>query len=158
MKQYEQLNSVLQAAFTEVTVFSIQGQTLHQLIRLPIHKLFKSLFNSVLLSLQQLFQQCHYLIIDEKFMIDLLKLYQIDVRLKQIFSNHSDKLFRGMNVLLCDDFYQLSSVSAFSLYNTQSALKIELTAAKELYQRFDETVQLTQIMHQQSETNSFIQF
>ncbi len=91
-------------------------------------------------------------------MIGLSELYQIDVRLKQIFLNCSNKLFKGMNILLCDDFYQLPSVDASSLYDTQPALKIELTTAKELYQRLNETVQLTQIMCQQGEDNSFIQF
>ena len=91
-------------------------------------------------------------------MIGLLGLFQIDVRLKQIFLNHSNEPFEGMNILLCGDFYQLPPVSASSLYDTQPAVKIELTTAKELYQRFNKTVQLAQIMHQQGEDNSFIQF
>ena len=91
-------------------------------------------------------------------MIDLLELFQIDVRLKQIFLNCFNKPFKGMNILLYGDFYQLPSVDASSLYDTQPAVKIELTTVKELYQRFNETVQLTQIMCQQGENNSFIQF
>ena len=103
-EQHGQLDPVLRAAPTGVAAFGIQGQTLHRLLRLPVRKPFESLPNSVLLSLQQLFQQCHYLIVDEKSMIGLLELYQIDVRLKQIFPNHSDEPFGGMNVLLCGDF------------------------------------------------------
>ena len=91
-------------------------------------------------------------------MISLLELFQIDVRLKQIFLNRSDKPFEGMNILLCGDFYQLPPVGASPLYNTRPAVKIELTTAKKLYQRFDETVQLAQIMCQQGEDNSSIQF
>ena len=157
-EQHGQLDPVLRAAPTGVAAFGIQGQTLHRLLRLPVRKPFESLSNSVLLSLQQLFQQCHYLIVDEKSMIGLPELYQIDVRLKQIFPNHSDEPFRGMNVLLCGDFYQLPPVGASPLYDTRPAVKIELTAAKELYQWFDETVQLAQIMRQQGEDNSSIQF
>ena len=66
-------------------------------------------------------------------MIDLLELFQIDVRLKQIFLNCSDKSFRGINILLYNNFYQLPPVDAFPLYDTQPAVKIELTTAKELY-------------------------
>ena len=66
-------------------------------------------------------------------MIDLLELFQIDARLKQIFLNCSDESFKGMNILLCDDFYQLPPVDASSLYDTQPAVKIELTTVKELY-------------------------
>ena len=156
--QCGQPDPVLQAAPTGVAAFSIQGQTLHRLIQLPVHKLFTPLSNAVLLSLQQLYQQCHYLIIDEKSMIGLLELFQIDVRLKQIFLNRSNKPFGGMNILLYGDFYQLPSVGASPLYDTRPAVRIELTTAKELYQRFNETVWLAQIMRQQGEDNSSIQF
>ena len=91
-------------------------------------------------------------------MIGLLELYQIDARLKQIFLNRSDELSGGMNILLCGDFYQLPPVGASLLYNTQPAIQLELTTAKELYQRFDETVRLAQIIYQQGEDNSSIQF
>ena len=131
---------------------------LHRLIRLPVRKLFESLSNSVLLSLQQLYQHCHYLIIDEKSMIGLPELYQIDARLKQIFPNCSEEPFGGMNILLCGDFYQLPPVGASLLYDTWPAMKIKLTTAKELHQRFDETVWLAQIMRQQGEDNGSIQF
>ena len=51
-------------------------------------------------------------------MIGLLKLFQIDVRLKQIFLNHFNESFKGINILLCGDFYQLPPVDASSLYDT----------------------------------------
>ena len=66
-------------------------------------------------------------------MIGLLELFQIDVRLKQIFLNRFNEPFEGMNILLYGDFYQLPPVDASSLYDTQPAVKIELTTAKELY-------------------------
>ncbi|SLM38641.1 P-loop containing nucleoside triphosphate hydrolase [Lasallia pustulata] len=157
-EQHGQPDPVLRAAPTGVAAFGIQGQTLHRLIRLPVWKLFEPLSNSVLLRLQQLYQHCHYLIIDEKSMIGLPELYQIDARLKQIFPNRSEEPFGGMNILLCGDFYQLPPVGASPLYDTRPAMKIELTTAKELYQRFDETVRLAQIMRQQGEDNGSIQF
>ena len=66
-------------------------------------------------------------------MIGLPELFQIDIRLKQIFLNCFNKSFKDINILLCSDFYQLPSVSASPLYNTQPAVKIELTTVKELY-------------------------
>ena len=91
-------------------------------------------------------------------MIGLPELYQIDARLKQIFLNRSEEPFEGMNILLYGDFYQLPPVGASPLYVTWPAMKIELTTAKELYQRFDETVRLAQIIRQQGEDNGSIQF
>ena len=149
---------VLRAAPTGIAAFSINGQTLHRLLRLPVRGSFEPLSNAVLLSLQQSFTSCKYLIIDEKSMIGLLQLFYIDHRLREIFPNRSDEPFGGMNIILCGDFYQLPPVAMSPLYDTRPATKVEIAQAQVLYKRFDRTVRLTTIMRQQGEDEESVQF
>ena len=97
-------NPVIRAAPTGVAAFNIIGRTLHSLFRLPI-KQKSDLSNATLQSLQSLFQDIRFLIIDEKSMIDLKILSIVDDRLRLIFPDKSDQAFGGLNVLLCGDFF-----------------------------------------------------
>jgi hypothetical protein len=150
-------NPVVRAAPTGVAAFNIIGKTLHSLFRLPVKQKKSDLSNATLQSLQSLFQDVRFLIIDEKSMIDLKILSIIDDRLRLIFPDQSDQAFGGLNVLLCGDFFQLPPVNGRPLYATKVTGPIA-TKGQGLYRSFDSTIRLTQVMRQRGEDETAIQF
>src|SRR6202008_1326620 len=64
-------NPVFRAAPTGIAAFNIVGKTLHSLLRLPVKGKKSDLSLATLQSLQALFRECRFLIIDEKSMIDV---------------------------------------------------------------------------------------
>ena len=108
-------NLVVRAAPTGIAAFNIIGKTLYSLFRLPIKQKMMDLSTTILQSLQALFQDVRFVIIDEKSMIDLKTLLIIDDRLRQIFPD-TDQVFSRLNVLLYGDFFQLLPVNGRPLY------------------------------------------
>jgi hypothetical protein len=150
-------NPVVRAAPTGVAAFNIIGRTLHSLFRLPVKQKKSDLSNATLQSLQSLFQDIRFLIIDEKSMIDLKILSIIDDRLRLIFPDQSGQAFGGLNVLLCGDFFQLPPVNGRPLYATKATGPIA-AKGQGLYRSFDRTIRLTQVMRQQGEDETAIRF
>jgi PIF1-like helicase len=153
----EKGNPVVRAAPTGVAAFNIIGRTLHSLFRLPVKQKKSDLSNATLQSLQSLFQDIRFLIIDEKSMIDLKILSIIDDRLRLIFPDQSDQAFGGLNVLLCGDFFQLPPVNGRPLYATKATGPIA-AKGQGLYRSFDRTIRLTQVMRQQGGDETAIRF
>jgi ATP-dependent DNA helicase PIF1 len=150
-------NPVVRAAPTGVAAFNIVGRTLHSLFRLPVKQKTTDLSTTTLQSLQALFQDVRFVIIDEKSMIDLKILSIIDDRLRLIFPDTADQAFGGVNVLLCGDFFQLPPVNGRPLYATRATGPIA-TKGQGLYRSFDRTIRLTQVMRQQGEDETAIRF
>jgi ATP-dependent DNA helicase PIF1 len=150
-------NPVVRTAPTGVAAFNIIGKTLHSLFRLPVkQKKSSDLSNATLQSLQSVFKNIRFLVIDEKSMIDLKMLSLIDDRLRLIFPD-TDQAFGGLNILLCGDFFQLPPVSGRPLY-TSRPTGIEALKGQGLYQGFDRTVQLTEVIRQQGEDDITVRF
>jgi ATP-dependent exoDNAse (exonuclease V) alpha subunit len=150
-------NPVLRAAPTGVAAFNIIGKTLHSLFRLAVKQKKSDLSNATLQSLQALFQDVRFLVIDEKSMIDLKMLSLIDDRLRLIFPGKSDQAFGGLNILLCGDFFQLPPVNGRALYTTRPIGPVAVKG-QALYQCFDRTIRLTQVIRQQGEDETAIRF
>ena len=143
-------NPVFRAAPTGIAAFNIVGKTLHSLLRLPVKGKKSDLSLATLQSLQALFQDCRFLIIDEKSMIDIKTLSLIDDRLRAILPATSHLPFGGVNVLLCGDFFQLPPVGGQPLYSLKHS-HIDAIKGHQLYRAFDRTVRLVQVMRQQGE-------
>ena len=143
-------NPVFRAAPTGIAAFNIVGKTLHSLLRLPVKGKKSDLSVATLQSLQALFQDCRFLIIDEKSMVDIKTLSLIDDRLRAILPASSDQLFGGINVLLCGDFFQLPPVGGQPLYSRKHS-HINAIKGHQLYWAFDYTIRLIQVMRQQGE-------
>ena len=110
-------------------------------------------------------------------MIGFKMLHQIDMHLRSIIAC-PDSFFGGMNpnfcsfhcfltdflermnILLCGDFAQLSSVGDNALYTVPIASKasIAVITKKTAYDTFTETVVLTEVMRQQDNLSSACQF
>jgi ATP-dependent exoDNAse (exonuclease V) alpha subunit len=148
---------VFRAAPTGIAAFNIIGKTLHSLLRLPVKGKKSDMSPATLQALQSRFQDCRFLIIDEKSMIGVQTLSLIDDRLRAIFPASSHLPFGGINVLLCGDFYQLPPVGQRPLYSTShtnnNAIKGHL-----LYREFKSTIRLVQVMRQQGDNNTSIKF
>ena len=150
-------NPVFRAAPTGIAAFNIVGKTLHSLLRLPVKGKKSDLSLATLQSLQALFRDCRFLIIDEKSMIDIQTLSLIDDRLRSILPATSDLPFGGVNVLLCGDFFQLPPVGGKPLY-TLSHTHVDAIKGHQLYRAFDRTVRLVQVMRQQGEDDVSVRF
>lgn len=150
-------NPVFRAAPTGIAAFNIVGKTLHSLLQLPINGKKSDLSVATLQSLQALFQHCRFLIIDEKSMIDIQTLSLIDDRLQAILPANSHQPFGGVNILLCGDFFQLPPVGGQPLYSLKH-LHINAIKGHQLYQAFDRTVRLIQVMRQLGEDDISIRF
>jgi hypothetical protein len=125
-------NPLFRAAPTGIAAFNIIGKTLHSLFRLPVKMKKTDLSPGTLQSLQASFSSCRFLIIDEKSMIDLKTLSLIDDQLRAIFPANSDQPFRGFNVLLCGDFFQLPPVAGKALF-ARSPTQVDAIKGHQLY-------------------------
>ena len=63
------LSPLVRAAPTGVAAFGINGQTIYNLLKLPVQRLFEDLPPASLTPLQQKFRNIHYLVLDEKLMV-----------------------------------------------------------------------------------------
>lgn len=161
---------VVRGAPTGVAAFNIQGRTLHSLLRLPVRGYFNLLeaMPNVLARLQEDWNDCKFLIIDEKSMIGLTVFRQIDSRLREIFPAARDLPFGGLHVILIGDFRQLTPVGEYSLFRRTISDKpsnelnrrsnANLCYAQELYKMFDHTIRLDQVMRQRGNDADAILF
>ncbi len=150
-------NPVFRAAPTGIAAINILERTLHALLRMPVKGKKSDLSVATLQSLQALFQDCRFLIIDEKSMIDTKCLSFIDDRLRAIFPATSDQPFGGLHVLLCGDFFQLPPVGGKPLYG-RSHTHVDAIKGHHLYHTFDRTLRLVQVMRQQGDDEISIKF
>jgi hypothetical protein len=150
-------NPIFRAAPTGIAAFNIVGKTLHSLLRLPVKGKKSDLSVATLQSLQALFHECRFLIVDEKSMIDIKTLSLIDDRLRAILPATSYLPFGGLNVLLCGDFFQLPPVGGQPLYSFKHS-HIDAIKGHQLYQAFDRTIRLIQVMRQQGEDDISTRF
>jgi ATP-dependent DNA helicase PIF1 len=141
---------VFWSAPTGIAAYAITGKTLHSLLRLPVRGKMSDLSTATLQSLQALFRDCHFLMVDKKSMIDLKMFSLVDDRLRAIFPATSDRPFGGINVLICGDFFQLPPVGRKPLYAGRSS-NVNKIKGCQLYQAFDKTIRLTEIIRQQGD-------
>ena len=83
-------------------------------------------------------------------MIDIKMLFLINNRLQAILPACKDRPFRGVNILLCRDFFQLPPVGGQPLYSLKHS-HINAIKGHHLYQVFNCTIWLVQVIQQQGE-------
>ena len=140
-------NPVFRSAPTGVAAYAITGKTPYSLLYLLVRGKMSDLSTATLQSLQAMFQECRFLMIDEKLMIDLKMLSLIDDRLRVIFPATSHLPFGGMNVLISGDFYQLPPVKEKPFYSLRAS-HVDEIKGQQLYRAFNKTIWLTQVMRQ----------
>ncbi|KAG9515652.1 hypothetical protein KCU93_g9445, partial [Aureobasidium melanogenum] len=138
-------NPVLRVSPTAAAAFGISGQTIHSAFEIRVGRQFAPLDDATCKRLRDDYASVHLIVIDEKSMIDLRLLHQIDLRCQQIWNNK--RPFGDMCVLLTGDFAQLPPVIGKPLYATHE-LTLEETRFQTIYRGFDKTVRLTRIIRQ----------
>lgn len=138
-------NLVLRLAPTGVAAHTIDGQTLHKLLKLPIGggRHFQELATATLQSVQAELHSVQYLIIDEKSMISLPQLKMIELRLSQICGSLLP--FGGMNIVLLGDFFQLPPVAGLLLFSVDLENAFDIGGRNDYYS-FNSTIELTRLM------------
>jgi hypothetical protein len=148
---------VLRVVFIDVVAHNIIDNILHQLLSLSIQSQFNELKQDRLTRLQRSFKHCKLLIIDEKFMIDLRLLYKLNCKLRAICAEF-DRFFDEMNIMLCDDFAQLSFVENTSMYFHSRHFNSKLLIAQTIYRAFNQFIFLTRSMKQNENSSIARQF
>ena len=149
-------NFLIKAAPTGTAAFLIGGTTIHSLFRLPllrgVNKELPDLSHDALKDLQDHFQNCKLLVIDEKSMVGLYMLYAIDKRLREIKCTTSDLVFGGISVILMGDFAQLPPVGDKPLYVANPKdLSLMQGLGKIAFNNFSDTIIFNEIMRQQGD-------
>ncbi len=150
--QREKSNFVLWTIFIDVVVHNIFDNIFYQLFSFFIQNQFHKLRQDCLTRFQRLFKHCKFLIIDEKFMIDLRFLYKLNCRLQEIYAK-LDRIFDEINIMLCDDFIQLFFVNDISIYFHSRHFNSKLLIAQTIYWVFDYFVLFSRLMKQNEDSN-----
>jgi hypothetical protein len=112
--------------------------------------------------MQLLWQGVHFVIIDEKSMLGLRTLAQIDSRCRQFFPEHADIPFENLNIALIGDFAQLPPVGDTPLYSPPSSATSENGCfsrdGNTLYRLFSTSFSLQTVHRQDGNSPSQVQF
>ena len=145
------------AAPTAKAAYLINGDTVHQLLKIRVNKSrsYLALESEALRNLQDSFLNVTHVIIDEYSMLSQTMLARIDKRMRQITQKFED-YFVGLSVILTGDPGQLPAVCAPNLYDKKytTPLSIEDFSA---YQQFSSVIKLTQVMRQQNNGDEYQQ-
>lgn len=104
---------IISAAPTGCAAHLIGGTTIHQCLSLG-HKIRHNKSKANLQRMVAKWESVSFLIFDEVSMIGLRMINTINKQL--MLAKSTDKLFGGINVLFCGDFFQLPPVNAKALY------------------------------------------
>ena len=133
-----------------VAALNIFGRTIHSALGLPINREFVPLAGSRLAAFQLLWKGVHFVIIDEKSMLGLRLLAQVDSRLRQM--KPADKPLGGFHVALFGDFAQLPPVGDTALYSNPSDANTDAAALSRdgatIYRLFKDSFRLSVVLRQ----------
>jgi hypothetical protein len=90
-------------------------------------------------------------------MIELRFLYRIDYKLRAIFVQ-LDRFFDDLNIMLCENFAQLSSMKNTSFYSQSRHFNSKILIAINVYQVFKKSIFFIKLMRQEEMSSSTVQF
>ena len=148
---HDQPDPIRVLAPSGIAALNICGRTLHSGFSLPLNG-FSSLTGSRLANMQLLWEGVYFVIIDEKSMLGLRTLAQIDSRCRQLFPANANLPFGHLNVALVGDFAQLPPVGDTPLYSPPSTAASENGCLSRdgsaLYRLFNQSFRL-RVVHRQ---------
>jgi hypothetical protein len=142
---------VLVAAPTGKAAFNVFGMTLHCTFKLPPNQACGKLCdldNSALNTLRAKLINVDLFIIDEISMVSNRQLYDIDQRLRQIFSTPKD--FGGKSVIVVGHLRQLAPVAGTYVFKPPKHLPLGLCVGNHLWGQFS-LFELDEVMRQKGD-------
>ena len=142
------------------------GQTIHAFFKINVSRQrsqrgqeqsFQPLSEPQAQDLEEALEHVKLIILDEKGMVGLARLYQIHRRLQEGRPDRKNEPFGGMSIMICGDLKQLPPVFDVPLYGElNEKKKTEATSSgQQLYRMFDHhTYILKQQMRQQGDSNA----
>src|SRR6266566_7672796 len=98
--------------------------------------------------LQNRLRALKYLVVDEKSMIGLRLLANVDSRLCQTFPYSNSEVFDDINVILIGDFYQLPPMKQRPFYYLGELRDVTKIAGRNAYITLDRTIELKTVQRQ----------
>ncbi|SRR6266699_1705762 len=92
--------------------------------------------------LQNRLRTLKYLVVDEKSIIGLRLLANVDSRLRQTFFYSSSEVFGGINVILIGDFYQFPPIKQRPFYYPGELRDVTEITGRNTYIALDRTIEL----------------
>ena len=137
---------VLKIAPTGVAAINIDGTTINTALVIPISRSvnLNKLSDSLRCTLRNDYSEVAAVIIDEISMVSNVRLYQIYVRLCEIFNASLDIPFGGLTLLVVGDFYQLPPVREQKVFMPFKHVLLNLCHPWHHFQFFE----LTEVMRQ----------
>ena len=137
---------VLKIAPTGVAAINIDGTTINTALGIPISRSvnLNKLSDSLRCTLRNDYSEVAAVIIDEISMVSNVRLYQIHVRLCEIFNASLDIPFGGLTLLVVGDFYQLPPVREQKVFMPFKHVLLNLCHPWHHFQFFE----LTEVMRQ----------
>ena len=102
--EYGRSNPVVRYAPTSIAVFNITGRIVYNLFRLNPSSMDAKASSAIISQLQYELKDIKYIIINEKSILSLLFLSQVESRCRKAKPNYSNIPFGSINVILFGDF------------------------------------------------------
>ena len=150
------MSPIIRIAPTGNAAFNIHGTTIHQSLSLPKSGI-PPLNNQAKSQLQKRWENCKYIVLDEKSMVGRKLLSRMDARLRDAFPEKQNEMFGGCSILLLGDFAQLPPVGDVPLFNLHPQVRgnpetvMASNKGRALYMSLTESITLDRIMRQQGE-------
>ena len=157
------MSPIIRIAPTGNAAFNIHGTTIHQSLSLPKSGI-PPLNNQPKCQLQKRWENCKYIVLDEKSMVGRKLLSRMDARLRDAFPEKQNEMFGGCSILLLGDFAQLPPVGDVPLFNLHPQVcgnpetVMASNKGRALYMSLTESITLDRIMRQQGEDPPAVQF
>ena len=110
---------VLLLAPTGVAAVNIDGTTIHSALHIPVGYFGRNLpglSNKMKSNLRNKYLKLKVLVIDEISMVSNDMLFNIHLRLVEIFGFQGNKPFAGLTVIIIGDFFQLPPIRSRPVY------------------------------------------
>ena len=145
------MSPIIRIAPTGNAAFNIHGTTIHQSLSLPKSGI-PPLNNQPKCQLQKRWENCKYIVLDEKSMVGRKLLSRMDARLRDAFPEKQNEMFGGCSILLLGDFAQLPPVGDIPLFNLHPQVRgnpetvMASNKGRALYMALTESITLDRIM------------
>jgi len=161
--EHGHMSLIIRIAPTGNAAFNIHGTTIHQSLSL-LKSGIPPLNNQPKCQLQKRWENCKYIVLDEKSMVGRKLLSRMDARLRDAFPEKQNEMFGGCSILLLGDFAQLPPVGDVPLFNLHPQVRgnpetvMASNKGRALYMSLTESITLDRIMRQQGEDPPAVQF